>query len=62
MTTEEKIVGLIAARGPLKLSMRELASEVGVSHTACWRALRRLETEGVVCRDRKNEIVLTGRG
>lgn len=31
-----------------QLTTRELAEEVGLSHTPCWRRLQRMEEEGVV--------------
>ena len=32
------------------LSIREIAAQVGVSQTACWKRLQRLDTSGVIKR------------
>ncbi len=32
------------------LSIREIATQAGLSHTACWKRLRRLDASGVIKR------------
>jgi Lrp/AsnC family transcriptional regulator len=46
---------LVALQANSELSAADLASAVGLSHTPCWRRLKRLEASGVI---RGREIIL----
>jgi len=39
---------LIALQGNAELSMADLGEKVGLSHTPCWRRVKRLEEEGYI--------------
>lgn len=43
---DRKILRTVQSEAPL--SMEQLAERVGLSHTPCWRRLKRLEEDGVV--------------
>ena len=44
--TDKKILGLVQNKADLQLS--EIARHVGISKTACWNRVRRLEEIGVI--------------
>ena len=44
--TDKRILAILQRNGAI--SMQELGSMVGLSHTPCWRRVRRLEDEGYI--------------